>query len=402
MSLERCGKHRIPIVVKIRSLIVVWCTLAVHGFPSSWRLDSTRASKALFSGANEPVLFYSPNFHRHVIAEFDGQKVLRVIESFLFLDDAEQHYPDARRVLTTHSSKLEMIAGLGMEGRETYLESLEKVTDRLIPATLVSNQHDILADRLSGVCNMLTCKIGSPFLNFFPSDEHDLIYERIQFLLSPLPEVKKDMDWPKSFCDGYGAGLTDEQVVSAILGLRHLLPANPTIALKEKPPITYFISALGITVDGLNEVRGTLSGFLDGECAVDVGTFSHLRALGISWDQCNVLLQSFAATILSCELERTWDLFDGPGLNPLPESSINYLRERFQLYPAEVCCMLRTHSRLSTYSVKILKSHSDALQCQFGLSSRALRQLILRSPSVLGVAEVKVATRASFFRDRCK
>lgn len=379
------------------------CIGIVGAFAPFWSSPSVRSSRnVLFAGTTEQIIFYSPNFQRHVVAEFDGPTCRRVFESFLFLDEAEQHYPNAHRVLTKHSSKLESIAGLGLEGREQYLQACQSRPIGQIPATLPSTCHATQLHRFRAVCDKLTSTIGSSFIKFFPEDEQDLVCERILFLLAPLSEVQEDMDWPKRYFEGYGAGLTDAQVVSAILGLRHLLLSNPASVNREKPPIAYFITALGVTVDGLNQARDALSTWLDGECAADVATFAHLRSLGISWDQCYVLLQAFAASILSCELERTWDIYKGPTRNPLPESSINYLRERFQMFPSEICCMLRTHSRLSTYSAKLLKAHSDALQKHFGFSSRDLRELVLRSPSVLGVSEHKIAMRASFFKETCK
>ena len=390
----------------------------VSAFSPLWKHQhiSTRVggdAKGLFAFSSDSnkdplVIFYSPNFHRHVVAEVDGNEISQVLESFAFLDEAEQKYPQARRALTMHSFKIESMAGLGLEDRDGYIQACTerlagKEDDDKVPSTLASTARGPQIHRLQEICNQLTAKIGSSFLSFFPQDEHNLVCERIQFLLAPIPpEIKEAMDWPQTFFQGYGAGFTDTQAVSAILGLRHLLFADPNAALKEKPPIAYFIAALGVTVESLNQARDALSSLLDGECVPDVATFAYLKSLGISWDQCSILVQAFSVSVLSCAVDRTWEVYHGPGRKQLSEESINYLRQRFQLYPSEVVCMLRTHSRLSTYSVRVLKSHADALQSEFSLSSRSLRQLILKSPSVLGVSESKVAQRASFFRQRCK
>jgi hypothetical protein len=380
--------------VKRGLLVFVCCLVAARAFilsPTSSR-TAMRSSAALSEGSGEPVIFYSPNFHRHVVAEFDGLNCSNVLESFLFLDEAEMKYPAARRVATKYSSKLETAAGLGLEGLEDYHKVCDEAPAGTIPATISSAPP---TDRLQLVIEKLSTILGSPFTTFFPEDEHELVLERVWFLLAPVPDVVNDMDVPKALFDGCGAGLTEKQVTSAILALKHLLPANPAAALKQKPPFTYFVVSLGVSIEQLNEARNKLDSWLDRDCAEDAATFAYLHTLGVSWDQCDIILQAFSASVTSCEPKRTRS-------GPLSMPSIDYLQARLRLPPSEILSMVRLHPRLSAYSVKVLKSHSDALQSSLGISSRGLRELVLGSPSVLGISESKASLRAAFLREKCE
>jgi len=349
------------------------------------------------SFAGQEVIFYSPNFHRHVVAELKGggSGYSAILGSFYFLDEAEEKYPDAKRVSTRYSTKLQTIAGLGLEEPDDYLKGCVGDGEELLPPALVSMEAESVQD----IIDSLSERLRKPFLEFFPEEDYELLYERIHFLLAPTSERDAELvDIPKAFSEGYGAGLSRSQLVSAIIVLPHLLSIEPAAALNDKPNMSYFVMALKITVDQLNVARNRLSYWLDGECAQDSATFAHLHSLGVSWEQCGLILRAFSTSLVSVELERTF----GPEPLSLSCESIDFLRARFQLSPPEILYMMKSHSKLSTYSVDVLKSHTRALQSSLGLSSPILKDLVLQRPSLLGVSTAKVSLHVNFFRNKCK
>jgi hypothetical protein len=351
---------------------------------------------ALFSKSKN-FIYYSPNFHRHVVCESQGN-TSGVVESFLWLDEAKWKYPKAP-LLATASSAISLVAGGGLEEDHAYngTRGFDQLCSKL------SQSSESTMQKCESVVGSLSSKLGSPFFGYFPESDHHWVRERILFLLSPSPESPSQPDWPQTFSGGYGAGLSVTQAISAILPLRHLLSIHPPDASSKKPPLLFFHRALGMQFDLFGQVQVELDHWLHGACPADAATFSYLNSLDISWDQCRILLGAFASSLISCELDAGWELLgNGPVRRVLSEESLTYLRMRLQLKPPEVFAMMKTHSRLSSYSATTLKSHLDAMQSKLCLSSEDLRRVVLRTPSVLGVSVGKLDQRIAFLSSKGK
>ena len=132
-----------------------------------------------------------------------------------------------------------------------------------------------------------------------------------------------------------------------------------------------------------------------------MATFSFLRSINVTLDQCQVLFEAFSPSLIHCELESTWSsLIRGKSKKnaraTLMEDAVQYLRTRLRITPPQIYAMTTTHSRLSMHSQKVLQSHIDTLQNTLRLSSEEVRQLCIKSPSVLGIATATVEERVAF------
>jgi hypothetical protein len=384
-------RHRFlhPILVLFGAAIAVKAFLPRQYHPNHF---------ALFSKSKN-CIYYSPNFHRHVVCESQGN-TSGIVESFIWLDEAKWKYPKAP-LLATASSAMSLVAGGGLEEDHAYngTRGANQLCSKLSP----SQSSESTMQKCESVVGSLSSKLGSPFFSYFPESDHHWVRERILFLLSPSPESPSQPDWPQTFSGGYGAGLSQTQAISAILALRHLLSIHPPDASSKKPPLLFFYQQLGIQFDMISEVREELGHWLFGACPADVATFSYLKSLNISWDQCRILLGAFSSSLISCELDPGWELAgSGPVRGVLSEESLTYLRMRLQLSPSEVFAMIKTHSRLSSYSATTLKSHLDAIQSKLCLSSEDLRRVVFRTPSVLGVSVGKLDQRIAFLSSKGK
>eukprot|EP00980_Cylindrotheca_fusiformis_P002077 scaffold463_cov92-Cylindrotheca_fusiformis.AAC.6 len=392
-------------------------------------------------------IHYSANFHRHVVCEKQAVK-----ESFLWLDEAIASYPNARfsPLQTSASLKIHDTNAEGWKAASTRTRSREvvellddqvlrklqsvkavasdlgvsvvKIYDVIrnervfrgksyayasIAATNVSFTPLIVGGGLEedvaynlttlpsssyfsissidegtlrkykSVIETLDSKLPSPFFSYFPEADHIWIQERIFFLLAPQSNSFEQEDWVRAFhVDGKGVGMTETQAVTAILALRHLLQLYPNDSSSGKPSLPYFHRQLKITLDMMDEAR-------------------------VSWDQCRIILESLSFSLISCELETGWEFMTAstPVRSQLNEESLHYLRMRLCLSPDDIIGMLKSHSRLSSYSRENLKLHIDALQSMLHLSSRDLSRLVRKAPSILGVSILKLDQRISFLSD---
>ena len=168
----------------------------------------------------------------------------------------------------------------------------------------------------------------------------------------------------------------------------------------------------------IDEVRSELSNYLSGSDHADVCTFAYLRTLDIRLDQMKLLLEAMP-TLTYCVTEDGFH-FNAPESNQAHESRLHFLRKRLQLTNGDikammkvcrdywflydelqfyipwiytyVCCwflfntIIQTHSRLKSYHLKnnILPT-LNAVQESLSLSSREIRKLILRMPSIIGM-----------------
>jgi hypothetical protein len=288
-----------------------------------------------------------------------------------------------------------MIAGGGLEEDLAYNLTFEPTPSYFSMSKI--NQETL--QKYENVIDSLDSKLAASFFNHFPKADHAWIQERILFFLAPQPKSFAQKDWGRTFCvDGKGVGLTESQTVTAILALRHLLQLYPYDSSSGKPTLPFFYQQLKVNFDVMDQARVELAYWTSGACSADLMTFAFLNSLLVSWDQCRILLETLSTSVVSCELEPSWELssLSRPVRTQLDEASLHYLRMRLCLSPSEIFEMMKTHSRLSCYSMENLKFHMDALQSMLSLSSRDLRALVVKAPSILGTSVQKLDQRMLF------
>jgi hypothetical protein len=261
---------------------------------------------------------------------------------------------------------------------------------------VVTNLYESIISKLAPSGTGETAE--SALLERFRPFERHFVRERMLFMLSPMANKSEFQgeDWPKTHYNGFGAGLTEAQALTAISVLPHLLSLDPLDANRQKPNLAVMYQELKVPFLLIDQANVELDFWLIGTSPVDVAVFAFLYSLGITWDQCRILLSAFPFLVMS-GLDPSWELCQtGPVRSVLREDSLLYLRMRLQLTCSEVFAMIKTHSRLSSYTVENLKVHLDALQSKLFFRSRELRQLVLRSPSLLGVSLSKVDERIDF------
>jgi hypothetical protein len=165
-----------------------------------------------------------------------------------------------------------------------------------------------------------------------------------------------------------------------------------------QPSIIYFLSVLGVSYPNTDQARLELDQWIGG----DVYTFAHLHEIGIEWPQLSAVLQAFPCLCFA-DTEPTWEML-GHVRSVLKEDTLHYLQRRLQIGPTTVQAMIKTHTRLSTYSVKgKIQPTLYALQSEIGLSSSELRKVILRMPSLIGMSINEgrgLTQRLDFFIDK--
>jgi hypothetical protein len=178
------------------------------------------------------------------------------------------------------------------------------------------------------------------------------ITERLKFLLSPLPPPsvinRKDLDWPLLASQGYGAGLTKNQLREAVRAVPHILSMYYEDAAG-KPSVAYYLYVLKAPFENVVSARVNLRDYLDGASVADMAYITYLGTLDISWDQLRVMLQAFP-TIVVCDTEPSWEMLNkgnGAVRKQLKAERLHYLQTRLQIRPIEVKAMLivRTRSR---------------------------------------------------------
>ena len=374
--------------------------MACSKFPMLSELYSQRG------GVGREYLYYSPSFQRH-IALVEVNRSVNVLESFAFLDDAKESYPNATLLPISEDSGQVVVprmAGGGLFEEIAYCPTSESSAvaktcfssgETLFKYKLVvSKLYETIISKIAD--NPTSLSVESAFLErFAPCDRH-FVRERMLFFLSPQStNISWCHDWPKSFSRGYGAGLTEKQAFDAIQALPHLLAINPIDSKRLRPPIP-FLYQMGVPLNLIDMARTELDEFLMGVGIVDIASIAYLKSLDITWDQCRILLSAFPC-LLTPSLEPSWEHTEsGPVRSAFMEDSLYYLRSRLQLTPADIFAMIKTHSRLSGYTVQILKFHLDAMQSKLCLTSRNSQALVLRTPSLLGVSPSSLDERIDF------
>jgi len=241
-------------------------------------------------------------------------------------------------------------------------------------------------------------------------DFHEL-EERIRFMLAPLPPTdivsslndapsskrkrpgrppagsstnKMEIDWAKLSWDGYGAGLTVEQATEAVRTVPNILSLRLTDS--KKPNVLYYMQELQVSADLSILAENNLEKYLLGTEASDVWAYAYLNKIGLQWNQLRVLLDAFP-TLTCIATDVDWRLSNrGIRKDKLDEYALIFLRKRLQIRAMDVFTMLKTHPRLSYYRTSNLMKKFDVYQEKLGLSSRELRKVVLRMPSMLGMS----------------
>jgi hypothetical protein len=392
-------------------------------------------------------LRFSNNFQRHVVYQEDS----RVVESFVFVDDAIESYPTAQidqvgfQTFENELPDLGTVAGGGPAEQTIYRrvisgDELRQRTRSGYEALLTLSKFgtgsatgsvaDYLADKV-GKLRFLTHTdqtISTNYVNLlhllnqigfspvvakqsvvpnFPQIclyETKEVAERLRFLLSPLPPQNyttgDNIDWPILASKGFGAGFTKHQVEQMLRGLPHVLAMHYEDAA-QKPGFMYFHQALRVPKELCDEARATLRDQLDGATPSDVSMAAYIKSLGASWTQLRILLQAFPSMV-TCDTDPSWIAYHKFLIRSVfKEHTLHYLQSRLQISPGKVQAMLKTHSRLSTYSVEgnILPT-INALQKGLGLSSKATRRVLLRMPSLISMSiENGLEPRMAFFME---
>jgi hypothetical protein len=214
-------------------------------------------SVSLYS--DKTTIEYSWNFHRHVVRDAEQR---RVLESFLWLDEAMEKYPHAERIAPSFMNAKDWInfqqqsvidqgiqvAGAGLMEFSAYpfhSNHTQIDSDTIDPMEEKrKDDHDSNVRCIYHVLESLLkwyprqvdrlCERWPP-LAIYPAA---LLEERLKFLLAPLPDndkyqdkndaqqsssflhrvnITEDIDWPKLFyCEYRGAGMSIGQVSHAL------------------------------------------------------------------------------------------------------------------------------------------------------------------------------------------
>lgn len=393
------------------------------------------------SGPSSLFIYYSPSFYRHVICEqscctpirTDGRgqnqtdsaittttTTTRILKSFDWLDEAIASYPDATIVPIKMSLPLTgpVVVGGGFNGDVLYNASsyFEPVTSRdestdlsssifgsfsydsLLSSWSSSPQHAEALRSHDVVMEMFREKLGFSLYSRFSEADHQWVKERIVFLLSPLspantttvaPHIDdtNKTDWLTTFMrDGYGVGLTIRQAFLTIQGLRHLLMVHPREASENKPGIAFFYGRLRVTYDNMDRARNDWECWLTGAQVTDAATIAFLLSIGVTKDQCQVLMEAFAPSLLSCELEPIWDVLVAKKVRKiLREDAIHFLRMRLRLDPRDIYGLFSMSPTVSKFSRRKIKTNLNTFQETTNLPSKEMRRLYLTNPRILGV-----------------
>ena len=409
------------------------------------------------------TISYSPNFNRHLVTRESQNSTggttssrKTVIKSFLWLDEAQRTFPEAKIELMdpppppfnkTEEAELlnKVVAGAGIN--ETFIYYLDDGNNSTTQSNHANNGGTYLLRFLqklySALPTITPAEIHRGVMNKFPRlafYDAANIHERLFFLLAPLPpeellsslrvhpnnplkkrrkkktgdalsegehdlsEFMDDFDFPVLFHQyGYGAGMRPSQLVQALQTLPQYWLAiymSDSSGPMKRPQdyLPYIFYHLNAHPDTMNSVRNELDPLLQGVNPVDVASLAHAKvSLGLSWDQCRLLLYALP-TLRSCDSEPNWELCNKGNIrNTFMEEALQYLRLRFQLDPPNILGLMKTHTRLSTYNVQtMLKPHSDNLQRLLHLQSDELQQIVIRMPSVLGCSESSINERLNF------
>jgi mTERF len=368
------------------------------------------------------TLEYSRNFHRHV-ARHNGT----VVRSFLWLDEAMQHYPTAELlpIASTGGSDVgnTLVAGGGLIESTAYQNPQAIPHQRvLLPKPQRRNRDQVVAT-FQSVLKWYPAQVETlferwPALLSYPAD---LLKERLQFLLAPLPRnqtileqanLTDDIDWPYIFHhDGFGAGMSLGQVSHALQVLPEplLLRLDSTTyrANVDMDGAAHQVSQFAISESVIQLYEQTpplvlqmtikmLHLWVTGVAHLDVTSLAYLQWFGWEWQACRVFAHAFRCS-LTISAEPTGAHRGSSPRRGLPPASLAYLQLRLQVRPWHIRAMLNTHSRLAGYSLEKVKRNLDFLQDRLYLRSSQLQAIILNMPSLLGMRVEALESRLEFW-----
>ncbi|CAJ1963510.1 unnamed protein product [Cylindrotheca closterium] len=354
---------------------------------------STRKSVVAISEVNEILERYDSVDIASKEAGTSPGNMYRVIQTCRLFKGRYYAYELDSTEQSIQSKDVPLIAGGGLQTDSAYNITTETELSYRV------NVDDETMQKFESVINNLDAKLQSSFFDKFPVADQIWIRERIIFFLAPQPYSYTQEDWVVKFCnEGCGVGLTESQTVAAILALRHLLQFYPSDSNSGKPSALYFYQQLKLDIELSNEARIELNYWLSSACAADLLSFTFLHSLGVSWDQCRIMLDSLSASLVSSELEPDWELSTSRSSmrNQLRADAMNCFRMRLRLSPSEVYDIIKVNKQMSYYSECKLTSSMDHLQAKMLLSSQDLKTLVNKCPTILGYTTSKVDKQLGF------
>lgn len=210
----------------------------------------------------------------------------------------------------------------------------------------------------------------------------------------------QNMDWAMAYYqNGYGLGCTVEQATAAVVVLPQLLALNSLDASFGMVSVLYFYQQVPFHI--MEQVRLELQDDLVGASPCNVAMMAWLHHVA-HWSipSCRALLHACSMIVLQCDIEPSWDVYENPKAlvrRQLLGHVFEYLRHSLQLTPRHIKAMIKTHSRISTYSLTKVQSILAFLKQQYGFQSADLQTIILRLPSVLGMSIESAERHMNFF-----
>lgn len=288
----------------------------VEGFVATSRLyfqkqlsaPTSTSSTCTLSAKKEAIekvlLHFSPSFQRHVVHDVNGT----VLESFKFLDDALGEYPTAtvtrqgyqtfesdnkdmgcfagggvheqtayRAILNSSSPEysergrlafhaLMALAKLATEGPRAQNATAVYLADKAGKLRFLGHSPDTIRAHYKALTKIIknwldmdAIDIREKILSKFPQlclyDLRDVV-ERLRFFLSPLPPSLsgKELDWPLLASQGYGAGMTKQQVRDALRAVPHILSMSYADSAV-KPAFGYYLYILRAPFELVNTAK---------------------------------------------------------------------------------------------------------------------------------------------------
>jgi hypothetical protein len=396
---------------------------------------------------------YAPTFRRHVVRclvddnddsddSSTGESSRgRVIQSFLWLDEARARFPNAR-LLPVESPLLPLWSSdnnnksdggstsrfIGLDDTvaggmvwDAKRSEFSSYPSPLPPLSSTTRNSDNCFESSNKNNKQAIVSILESHLRWFPSQAERLIQawpdllllyapselsERIQFLLAPLVDhtvlqqvnYTEDIDWPVLFYShGRGAGMSLAQVSHALQTVpQFLLRTWPQAAAGDVKQLMSLYEQTPPAVSEMTHVR--LEAWLAGTSVFESAMLAYLHWKGWEWSQCRLLLHAWPC-LLQPVLEAGWEVHERGGIirKKLVLDALQYLQARLQLRPWHIQAMFKTHSRLTGYNKGQLQRNMDYLQASQNLSSADLRKVLLQMPSLLGASIDGLQERSTFW-----
>jgi hypothetical protein len=368
--------------------------LTIRGQNFHWTVLRAQA-EFKYSILKGHTIRFSHSFQRHVILDSNDT----VIKSYEFLDEALDDYPNCEMTSiqnlqlygtlddielcfasipgsgielqsADHKSKefssqnLSSRAKLSHEALMTLSQLIAEVPGSDQPAAVnlaqnygrlqfmyhspksIQGNYESIITLLKDILDMEPSVTRQKVLSVFPQlclYDFDEIATRIQFFVAKPPPITitraKRLDWPLLANQGYGAGLSKEQLRIALCSVPHILAMNYEDSTL-KPGIGYFLHILQSPFHLANKAIEELKTYLEGASYSDIALVTFLCKLGISWNQLRILLEAFP-TLVVCDTKPSVEMLTkGVVTRDVASHRLHYLQKRLQIRPAQVKAML--------------------------------------------------------------